>query len=173
MIAWMSAKCDPNEYGQIKVYKFPKERTIYGPMQIESRIDQDTEISQKLTLWGQVGSRVIRGNLMVIPVRDSLVYVEPIYLQATQSKLPELKRVIVAYGDKIVMSPTLDEAVQSVFDHTEVRQEPSSSLPKSNASNAEVSKGRLKALYHSFKSEKGINWDAFTELMKGIESYLK
>ena len=98
------------------VYKFPKEKTIYGPMQIESRIDQNTDISQKLTLWGQVGSRVIRGNLMVVPIEQSLVYVEPIYLQATQSKLPELKRVIFGYDNTIVMSKTLNESLGLVFD---------------------------------------------------------
>lgn len=115
MIAWMAAKCDLKDYGALKLFKFPKERTIYGPMQIESRIDQDTEISQKLTLWGQMGSRVLRGNMMVIPIEQALVYVEPIYLQATQSKMPELKRVIFAYNDKIVMADTLDQAIAAVF----------------------------------------------------------
>ena len=115
MIAWMTAKCDPDSYGQLRAFKFPKDKTIYGPTQIESRIDQDTEISQKLTLWGQVGSRVIRGNLMVVPVKDSLIYVEPIYLQATQSKLPELKRVIFSYGDKVVMDETLPRAISTLF----------------------------------------------------------
>lgn len=117
MIAWVVAKCDGDDYGRLKVYRFPKERTIYGPMQIESRIDQDTDISKNLTLWGQVGSRVIRGNLMVIPIKDSLVYVEPIYLQATQSKLPELKQVIFAYGDTVVMADNINSAIEKVFDH--------------------------------------------------------
>ena len=115
MIAWLTASCDPESYGRLKVFKFPKERTIYGPMQIESRIEQDTEISQKLTLWGQMESQVIRGNLMVIPIEDSLIYVEPVYLQAVQSKFPELKRVILAYGDQIVMEPNLDMANEKVF----------------------------------------------------------
>lgn len=126
MIAWLSAKCDPASYGELKVYRFPKERTIYGPVQIESRIDQDTEISQHLTLWGQAGSRVIRGNLMVVPIKDSLIYVEPIYLQATQSRLPELKRVIFAYHDEVVMAETLDAAIQQVF---EGKQPQSPALP--------------------------------------------
>ena len=88
MIGWMAVKCNPDEYGKFVVYTLPKDRTVYGPMQIESRIDQDTEISKNLTLWGQVGSDVIRGNLMIIPIEESLVYVEPIYLKATQSELP-------------------------------------------------------------------------------------
>ena len=116
MIAWMSAKSDLKNYGQLKVFKFPKDKTILGPMQIESRIDQDTEISQKLTLWGQSGSRVIRGNLMVVPIEDSLIYVEPIYLQATQSTFPELKRVIFSYSDKVVMKQYLEDAINNVFE---------------------------------------------------------
>ena len=115
MIGWMAVKCNPDEYGEFVVYKLPKDRTVYGPMQIESRIDQDTEISKDLTLWGQIGSRVIRGNLMIIPIEDSLLYVEPIYLQAEQSELPELKRVIMSYGDEVVMDQNLPSVINTVF----------------------------------------------------------
>lgn len=115
MIAWMGAKSDLADYGELVVYKFPKEKTVYGPRQIEARIDQDTDISKDLTLWGQVGSRVIRGNLMVIPIENSIVFVEPIYLKATQSQMPELKRVIFSYNDQIVMENTLNNAIERVF----------------------------------------------------------
>lgn len=115
MIGWMSANCDFPNYGDITVYKLPKEQLIYGPMQIESRIDQDTEISQMLTLWGQMGARVIRGNLLVIPVSNSFLYVEPIYLQAVQSRFPELKRVVVAYKNSIAMETTFEEALAKVL----------------------------------------------------------
>jgi len=115
LIAWMSVNSDMPDYGDITVYKLPKEQLIYGPMQIESRIDQDTEISKQLTLWGQKGSRVIRGNLLVIPIKSSFIYVEPIYLQATQSRFPELKRVVVAYDNKIAMEQTFEEALRKVF----------------------------------------------------------
>jgi hypothetical protein len=115
MIAWMAARSDGENYGEILVYRFPKDKLIYGPMQIESRIDQDAEISQLLTLWGQRGSQVIRGNLLVIPIEDSLLYVEPIYLQAETSRLPEMKRVVVAYEDKIVMKESFDEALKAIF----------------------------------------------------------
>jgi len=81
MVAWMAARSDGEKYGQLLVYNFPKDKLVYGPTQIESRIDQDTDISQLLTLWSQRGSRVIRGNLLVIPINNSLLYVEPIYLQ--------------------------------------------------------------------------------------------
>lgn len=115
LIAWLSVNSDMPDYGDITVYKLPKEQLIYGPMQIESRIDQDTEISKQLTLWGQKGSRVIRGNLLVIPIENSFIYVEPIYLQATQSRFPELKRVVVAYDNKIAMERTFEEALRKVF----------------------------------------------------------
>ena len=115
MLAWIAARCDLENYGRIIEYKFPKEKLIYGPLQIESRIDQNSEISQLFTLWGQKGSSVIRGNLLVIPVKDSLIYVEPVYLRAEQSELPELKRVIVGYQDKIEMGLTLDEALVKLF----------------------------------------------------------
>jgi uncharacterized membrane protein (UPF0182 family) len=116
MIAWLSANSDPSGYGNITAYKLPKEQMVYGPMQIESRIDQDTEISKQLTLWGQKGSTVIRGNLLVIPVDQSFLYVEPLYLQATSSRFPELKRIIVAYGNKVAMEPTFEAALRKVFD---------------------------------------------------------
>ncbi|WP_347490992.1 UPF0182 family protein [Desulfoscipio sp. XC116] len=115
MIGWMAARSDEPHYGELIVYEFPKQELVYGPMQIEARIDQDTVISQQLTLWNQRGSSVIRGNLLVIPVEDSLLYVEPLYLQSEQSKMPELRRVIVAHSDKIVMEPTLDLALNRIF----------------------------------------------------------
>ncbi|SHJ93760.1 UPF0182 family protein [Desulforamulus aeronauticus] len=115
MIAWLAARSDGDNYGKMVVYEFPKQELVYGPMQIEARIDQDTTISQQLSLWDQRGSSVIRGNLLVIPIKDSLIYVEPLYLQSQQSKMPELRRVIVAAGDKIVMEPTLDLALQRIF----------------------------------------------------------
>jgi len=115
MLAWIAARCDLEDYGRIIEYKFPKEKLIYGPLQIESRIDQNSEISQLFTLWGQKGSSVIRGNLLVIPVKDSLIYVEPVYLRAEQSELPELKRVIVGYQDNIEIGVTLEEALVKLF----------------------------------------------------------
>ncbi|AEG60427.1 UPF0182 family protein [Desulforamulus ruminis] len=115
MVAWMAARSDEENYGKLIVYEFPKQELVYGPMQVEARIDQDTTISQQLALWNQSGSSVIRGNLLVIPVKDSLIYVEPIYLQARQSKMPELRRVVVAAGDRVVMEPTLDLALQRIY----------------------------------------------------------
>ncbi len=116
MIAWLAARCDAPDYGKLIVYEFPKERLVYGPFQIEARINQNTEISQQLTLWNQMGSRVIRGaNLLVIPIENSLLYVTPLYLRAEHGHLPELKRVIAAYGEHVVMKETLAEALSALF----------------------------------------------------------
>ena len=115
MIAWLAARCDAPDYGKLIVYEFPKEKLVYGPFQIEARINQNTEISQQLTLWNQMGSRVIRGNLLVIPIGNSILYVSPLYLRALQGHLPELKRVIAAYGEHVVMKETLPEALSALF----------------------------------------------------------
>ncbi len=115
MIAWMCARMDGDNYGSKLVYHFPKQETVYGPMQIETRINQDTVISQQLTLWDQRGSSAIRGNLIVIPINNSILYIEPLYLQSETSIMPELKRVIAAYGNKIVMEETLEKALQALF----------------------------------------------------------
>jgi uncharacterized membrane protein (UPF0182 family) len=151
MIGWLAARCDMPDYGNLLVYKLPKEKLVYGPMQIEARVDQQTEISRELSLWGQRGSRVIRGNLLAIPVGESFIYVEPIYLEAKQEEeapapkttqptpslfkrvqktpstaptrrdtrtaaLPELKRVIVALGNKIIMEEDFYKALNSVLE---------------------------------------------------------
>jgi len=115
MIAWMAARCDFPAYGELVVYKLPKERLILGPIQIEATINQDPLISQQLTLWDQRGSRVIRGNLLVIPIEQSFLYVEPVYLVAEGTNIPQLKRVIVSDGDRLAMEPTLQEALAVVF----------------------------------------------------------
>ncbi len=123
MIAWLAAKNDQPEYGNLVVYKFPKEKLIFGPMQIEARIDQDSEISQQLTLWGQKGSTVIRGNLLVIPIEESIIYVEPLYLRAETGEIPELKRVIVSNGTDVVIGQTLEDALEKLFARSFTKKE--------------------------------------------------
>jgi uncharacterized protein len=115
LIAWLAARSDGENYGKLLLYTFPKERLVYGPEQIEARINQDPVISQQISLWNRQGSRAIQGNLLIIPIEQSLLYVEPLYLEATQNSLPTLVRVIVAYENRIVMSPTLEEALQAIF----------------------------------------------------------
>ena len=114
MVAWLAARMDPPNYGKLVVYEFPKQVQVYGPMQIDALIDQNTTISGQLTLWNQQGSRVIRGNLMIIPIDQGVLYVEPLYLQAEQSKMPELARVIAIDGNRIAMQPTLEEALDQL-----------------------------------------------------------
>jgi uncharacterized protein len=116
MIAWLAARCDPPDYGKLIVYEFPKDKLVYGPFQIEALINQNTYISQQISLWNQMGSRIIRGNLLVVPIENSLLYVSPLYLRAEQGQLPELKRVIAAYGDRVVMQETLPEALSALFE---------------------------------------------------------
>ncbi|MFC1896409.1 UPF0182 family protein [Thermodesulfobacteriota bacterium] len=161
MIGWLAARCDLPDYGNLLVYKLPKEKLVYGPMQIEARVDQQTEISRELSLWGQRGSRVIRGNLLAIPVGDTFIYVEPVYLEAIQEEsqmpptgtpqpdggdkpkragararpqqeearaasLPELKRVIVAFSNRLVMDENLDKALSSILDVEITPKQPAS-----------------------------------------------
>ena len=143
MIGWLAARCDGDNYGDLLVYRLPKDRMIFGPMQLEARIDQQPEISSQLTLWGQKGSEVIRGNMLAIPIEQSFLYVEPVYLQASQqpqvshlpepgtvgmgrpeaprrpsyrsTAIPELKQVIVAFGGRVVMRGTFEEALTEIF----------------------------------------------------------
>ncbi|MBN3877899.1 MULTISPECIES: UPF0182 family protein [unclassified Nostoc] len=115
LIAWLAARSDGKNYGRLVLYVFPKERLIYGTEQIEARINQDPVISQQISLWNRQGSRAIQGNLLVIPIEQSLLYVEPIYLEATQNSLPTLVRVVVAYENRIVMAQTLEQALQGIF----------------------------------------------------------
>ena len=115
MNAWLCARCDAPNYGELIVYTLPKDKLIFGPMQIEARINQKPDISSELTLWGQKGSQVIKGNQLVIPIKNSFIYVEPVYLQSEKGQIPELKRVIVAFKEKVEMKKTLDEALKAVF----------------------------------------------------------
>ncbi|TAF08299.1 MAG: UPF0182 family protein [Nostocales cyanobacterium] len=124
LIAWLAARSDGENYGKLLLYNFPKERLIYGPEQIEARINQDPVISQQISLWNRQGSRAIQGNLLIIPIEQSLLYVEPIYLEATQNSIPTLVRVVVAYENRIVMAQTLEQALQGIFQPEETLAPP-------------------------------------------------
>jgi uncharacterized membrane protein (UPF0182 family) len=113
--AWMVARNDGEQYGKLVVYRFPKDKLVFGPKQVIGRINQDAEISRQISLWDQRGSQVIQGPLLVIPIEESLVYVRPLYLKAQDGKIPELKRVIVAYENKVAMEETLEEGLSRIF----------------------------------------------------------
>ncbi len=113
----MVARSDGEHYGKLMVFQFPKQTVVFGPRQIAARINQDQVISPQITLWNQQGSEVIQGTLLVIPIEESLLYIRPLYLRAAGGRIPELKRVIVAYQNQIVMEETLEEALERMFPH--------------------------------------------------------
>jgi len=115
MIAWLAARCDGEDYGHLFEFAFSKAGLFYGPYQIQARINQNPEISQQLSLWNQMGSKVILGNLLVIPVGDSLLYVEPLYIRAQNGQLPELARVLASYSDRTVMGENLELTLAALF----------------------------------------------------------
>ena len=171
MSAWMAARCDAPHYGKVIVYKFPKQKLVYGPRQIEARIDQDTVISQQLTLWQQHGSNVIRGSLLAIPIEKSILYVESLYLAAANGQLPELKRVIVAYGNNIAMEETLDLSLQKIFGGGPMKDREPRVEVKKPAAGGEMSDRQtaLEALGHFRKAQEFLrqgNWGAFGEELK-------
>jgi uncharacterized membrane protein (UPF0182 family) len=171
MSAWMAARCDAPNYGKVIVYKFPKQKLVYGPRQIEARIDQDTVISQQLSLWHQRGSNVIRGSLLAIPIEKSILYVESLYLAAENGQLPELKRVIVAYGNNIAMEETLDLALQKIFGGGPMKDRESQAEAKKPAAGVELSDRQtaIEALGHFRKAQEFLrqgNWGAFGEELK-------
>ncbi len=114
--AWMVARSDGEHYGKLVVYRFPKQKLVYGPRQIVARVNQDAEISRQISLWDQRGSQVRQGNLLIIPMEEALLYIRPLYLRAESGKIPELKRVIVAYENQIAMEETLEESLSKIFD---------------------------------------------------------
>jgi uncharacterized membrane protein (UPF0182 family) len=200
MIGWLAARSDLPNYGNLLVYKLPKEKLVYGPMQIEARVDQQTEISRELSLWGQRGSRVIRGNLLAIPISDTFIYVEPVYLEAKQEKselpstgppqrrgvpvssqqdksrsaaLPELKRVIVAFSNRLVMEETLDKALSSVLGgQIFTKQLASPSIRQTQ----DVSNIGVLALEHYNKAKDYLrqgNWAEYGRELENLEKILR
>src|SRR5579863_73946 len=130
MISWLAARCDGADYGHLFEFEFSKDKLFYGPYQIQARINQNPEISQQYSLWNQMGSKVLLGNLLVIPVEDALLYVEPLYIRASNGQLPELKRVIASYSDRIVMGDDLESTLAKLFKgETPAALKPSATAP--------------------------------------------
>ncbi len=170
MIAWLAARCDLPNYGKLIVYEFPKDKLVYGPFQIEARVQQNTGISQQISLWNQMGSRVIRGTLLVVPIENSILYVSPLYLRAESGQLPELKRVIAAYGDRVVMEDTLPAALAALFGQAVPTAAPTAALAASSGLSppGSVNERAREALTHynrAIERLKAGDWSGFgTEL---------
>ncbi|MCK8817300.1 UPF0182 family protein [Natroniella sulfidigena] len=183
IISWLGAKSNPANYGELVLYDFPKGEQVYGPMQIESRIDQHEDISQQLSLWDQRGSRVIRGNLLVIPVGQSLLYVEPIFLQSEDDQIPELRRVIASFGDEIVMESTLELALLRLVGDEELKEELEDGLEDEPTKtreafpevdiNLQEKISEVTSLYNEAQEElKDGNWQKYGELVTKLEEKL-
>jgi len=176
MITWLAARSDGDKYGKLIAFNFPKDKLIYGPRQIEARIDQDPAISEQFTLWGQAGSQIIRGNLLVIPIEQSILYVEAIYLQAERGRLPELKRVIVATsGDRLAMEPTLAESLNVIFTGLPPEVTPAPTIPPTSELPAELAKLAEQAEEHYLKAQellKAGDWAGWGEELEKMEEAL-
>jgi len=178
MSAWMAARCDAANYGKLIVYVFPKQRLVYGPRQIDARIDQDTEISKQLSLWSQRGSQVIRGSMLAIPIEKSILYVGSLYLAAEKGRLPELKRVLVAYGNSIAMEETLEQSLQKIFGGQFVREK-AARKGKEQVSAAVRKSDRdlaIEALSHYRKAQEYLkqgNWGAYGDEMNRMAEILQ
>lgn len=176
MQSWFAASCDYENYGQMVSYQFPKGKNVYGTQQVESRIDNDANISQKITLWDQGGSNVIRGNTLVIPVKSSLMYIEPLYITASESTgaIPELKQVIVCYGDKIVMEATLEDALERIFNtefaNGQVAVDDSSDNEQTETVTKEdIIKSVIDAYDSAMNSNKSGDWEKYGKDMQALE----
>jgi uncharacterized membrane protein (UPF0182 family) len=176
MIAWLAGKSDFPDYGRMISFALPKERLIYGPIQIEAMIDQDDVISQQLSLWDQRGSRVIRGNLLVIPLNHSFLYVEPVYLIAEQTDIPQLRRVIVIHGKRVVMRPTLEGAIRAAFGVAPAEEAAAPAPPRAEeAPGAPAPElGEARKLFEQAEEamRKG-QWDKFGQAMEKLGEYLR
>lgn len=178
MTAIMMARNDGNRYGQLLVYKFPKNKTVYGPMQIEAQIDQNTEISKEFSLWNSSGSKYRRGDLFVIPINNSIMYVEPVYLEASNQAIPEMKRVIVAYGDKIAYESTLEDALADLFGEDKnggQSQSASASSGKNNSGKSntkELIQKANEAYENAVNAQKSGNWKKYGDYLDELEKYL-
>ena len=181
MTALMVARNDGDNYGQLVLYQFPKSRTIYGPEQIEAQIDQNTEISKEFSLWNSSGTKYRRGNMFIIPINTSVLYVEPVYLEAQNSSIPEVKRIIMAYNDEIAYEETLAECLVSLFgDGAEEgvsdqgAGEPADDGQQSSGemSQTELIAAAAAAYEKATEAQRNGDWAGYGKYMDELEKYL-
>lgn len=178
MMSLLLARNDGEDYGKLVLYQFPKDKLIYGPMQIEAQIDQNTEISKEFSLWNSSGSSYIRGNLFIIPIEESLIYVEPVYLEATNSSLPEVKRVIVAYGDRIAYEETLSEALESLFGASGDEEAGGGTTTDGGGATVDLTQAQLiaraaEAYNKALEAQKEGRWADYGTYMQDLQRYLE
>jgi len=167
MIAWIAARSDVPGYGEVIVYKLSKDSLVLGPLQVEAMIDQDTTISRQLTLWDQHGSHVIRGNLLVIPIDHSFLYVEPVFMLAEGTNIPQLKRVIVSDGRSVAMGSGLAEALQVLFGQRSSPSEDATGTPEAAIPGAREAFSRAdQALRQGDWSTFGREWEQLKNLLE-------
>ncbi len=174
LAAWLAARCDEPNYGKLLIYTFPRDRLIFGPKQVDARINQDSYISQQLTLWGQHGSEVIRGSLLVIPIERSLLYVQPLYLAASDKVgLPELRRVIAAYENDVVMEENLDLALQRLFGTKTIVGKSDITAEDVKSTTSELAKEAMRVFERAIELQRQGNWAGYGDEIKKLEQLLK
>lgn len=174
LAAWLAARCDMPDYGKLIVYLFPRDRLVFGPRQINARIDQDAYISQQITLWGQVGSQVIRGSLLIIPIENSLLYIQPLYLSASDRVgLPELRRVIVAFGNNVIMEDNLELALQSMFYKEKRMKEAERIVEEIQVRPEGLAKEAMKIYEKALQSQRQGDWAGYGEQINKLGEILK
>lgn len=177
LMGLLVARSDGEEYGNLVLYQMPKSKTVYGPMQVEAQIDQNTEISKEFSLWNSSGSTYSRGNLFIVPIEDSLLYIEPVYLEATNSSIPEVKRVIVVYGDRIAYEPTLAEALNSMFGDGSAHESDGGKSQGSDGGKKALSQSEIiakaqEAFDSAQQAQRDGNWAKYGEYIDELERYL-
>jgi uncharacterized membrane protein (UPF0182 family) len=182
LASWMVARSDGEHYGKLEVFAFPKQTLVFGPQQVVARINQDQVISPQITLWNQQGSQVIQGTLMVIPIEQSLIYVRPLYLRAQAGRIPELTRVIVAYQNRIVMEPTLDQAIARLFGQSDrpAATPPNTAAPQGTTAAAtttpaweQVAQQARDAYQRALEAQKAGDWAKYGEEIKRLGELLE
>jgi len=178
LAAWMVARNDGEVYGKLRVYRLSRQSLVFGPRQIENRINQDTEIARQVSLWDQRGSQVIRGDLLVIPIEESVLYVQPLYLRAEGGRIPELKRVVVAFQNRVVMRETLEDGLTELFGGTTGPRRPPTPAIAAEAPVADTAvralAGEARRRYQAaLQAQRDIDWARYGDEMRRLGEVLE
>ncbi|MCM8711349.1 UPF0182 family protein [Clostridium sp. SYSU_GA19001] len=174
MVALLGARMDKDNYGKIVLYKFPTQKTIYSPYLFKQKLNQDPLISKEISLWNKEGSEIIYGDTMIIPINNSLLYIEPIYLRATgKNSIPEMKRIVVSYGDRIILAESVDSALEQIFNYTqETKQMPQTSSTNMDSNTKEKIKGAKEVFDKAIEAQKNGDWAKYGEYINNLQNIL-